>query len=213
MVDPVLLIDVGGVVGGVDNRLAGRHAGPERRAGEARTDGQHEIGFGHELGDHLRPRAGRGPERERVRFGNRAFARIGGEDRRRNELGQRCETIARLRIKHALPRQQQRVFRRQQHAHRRLDRVGVGSGALHRDGSIIELARVFGLPNFGRNLDEHRPAFAAAHGMIGAAHQVGELLHRMGKRRPFGDRPVHVGGAEHRPHVLPRQRQPGRNDE
>jgi hypothetical protein len=105
MVDPILLIDVGGVVGGMDDRLAGRHAGPERRAGETRADGQHEIGFGHELGDHLRPRAGRGPERERMRFGNRAFARVGGEDRRRNELGQRREAITRLRIKYALPRQ------------------------------------------------------------------------------------------------------------
>jgi hypothetical protein len=105
------------------------------------------------------------------------------------------------------------MFRRQQHAHCRLDRVGIGGGTLHRNGSVIELAPIFGLPNFRRNLDEHRPAFAAAHRLIGAAHQVGEFLHRMGQRRPFGDRPVHLGGAEHRPHILPRQRQAGRNHE
>ena len=146
-----------------------------------------------------------------MRFGYRAFARIGGEDRRRNELGQGCKLIARGGVEHALPRQQQRMFRRQQHAHRRLDRVGIGGGALRRNGSVIELTRIFGLPNFGRNLEEHRPALAAAHGLVSAAHQVGKFLHRMGQRRPLGDRPVHVGGAEYRAYVLPRQRQPGRN--
>src|SRR5215510_6586286 len=35
----------------------------------------------------------------------------------------------------------------------------------------------------------------------------------MGERGPLGDRPVDVGGAEYRPHVLSRQRQPGRNDQ
>jgi hypothetical protein len=105
------------------------------------------------------------------------------------------------------------MFRREQHAHRRLDRIGIWGGALHGDGSIIEFARVFGLPNFGRNLYEYRPALAAAHGVIGAAHQVRQLLHRMGQCRPFGDRPVHVGCAEYRAHVLARQRQPGGNHE
>src|SRR5262249_40995010 len=57
MVDAVLLVDVGSVVGGMDDGLTDGHAGPERGAGEARTDGQHEIGFRHELGEHLRPRA------------------------------------------------------------------------------------------------------------------------------------------------------------
>src|SRR5262244_4551951 len=35
----------------------------------------------------------------------------------------------------------------------------------------------------------------------------------MGERRPLGDRPVDVGGAEYRPDILSRQRQPGRNDQ
>src|SRR5499433_1558068 len=33
----------------------------------------------------------------------------------------------------------------------------------------------------------------------------------MRERGPLGDRPVDVGGAEYRPDILPRQRQPGRN--
>jgi hypothetical protein len=35
----------------------------------------------------------------------------------------------------------------------------------------------------------------------------------MRQRAPFGDRSVDVGSAEHRPHVLPRQRQSGGDDE
>src|SRR5262249_58932773 len=81
------------------------------------------------------------------------------------------------------------------------------------DGGVIELALVLGLPYLGRNLDEDRPTLAAAQGVIGAAHQVGQLLNRMRQRRPLSDRPVDVGGAEYRPDILSRQRQPGRNDQ
>src|SRR5262245_50237974 len=35
----------------------------------------------------------------------------------------------------------------------------------------------------------------------------------MRQRRPLGDRPVDIGGAEYRPDILSRQRQPGRNDQ
>src|SRR5262249_52285626 len=83
---------------------------PGRGAGEARADGQHEIGLRHELGEHLRPRARGRPERERMAFGNGALARVGGDHRRRNELGQSAQPVARLGIKHALPGQQQRIF-------------------------------------------------------------------------------------------------------
>ena len=172
-----------------------------------------EIGFGHELSEHLWPRAGGRPKRERVAFGNGALARIGGDHRRRNELGQGAQPVARLRIEHALPGQQQRIFRLEQHAHRGLDRVGIRRRALDRNGSVVELAPVLGFPYFGRNLDEDGPALAAAHGVIGAAHQVGQLLDRMRQRRPLGDRPVDLGSAEDRPDILSRQRQPGRNDQ
>src|SRR5215831_17440011 len=149
----------------------------------------------------------------RSAFGKGALARIGGDHRRRNELGQSAEPIARFGIKHALPGQQQRIFRLEQHAHRGLDRVGIGGCALDRDGGVIELALVLGLPYLGWNLDEDGPALAAAHGVIGAPHQVGQLLNGMRQRRPLGDRPIDVGGAEYRPDILPRQRQPGRNDQ
>ena len=104
-------------------------------------------------------------------FGNGALARIGGDHRRRNELGQGAQPVARFGIEHALPGQQQRIFRVEQHAHRGLDRVGIRRRALDWDGSVIEVARVFGFPYLGRNLDEDGPALAAAHGVIGAAHQ------------------------------------------
>src|SRR5262249_16705543 len=50
MVDAVLLVDVGGVVGGMDDGLARRHAGPERGAGEARARGQPRPGLRHARG-------------------------------------------------------------------------------------------------------------------------------------------------------------------
>ncbi len=48
--------------------------------------------------------------------------------------------------------------------------------------------------------------------MIGAPHQVRQFLHVMRQRRPLGHRAIDVGGAEHRPHILPRQRQPAGDD-
>ena len=49
--------------------------------------------------------------------------------------------------------------------------------------------------------------------MIGAPHQVGQFLHVVRQRRPLGHRAVHVGGAEYRTYILPRQRQAAGNDE
>ena len=49
--------------------------------------------------------------------------------------------------------------------------------------------------------------------MIGAPHQVGQFLRRVRQRRPFGDRAINVSGAEHRPHVLPRERQAAGDDQ
>jgi hypothetical protein len=49
--------------------------------------------------------------------------------------------------------------------------------------------------------------------VVRAPHQVGQFLHRMRQRRPLGDWAVDVGGAEHRPHILPRERQRARNHE
>ena len=102
VIGAVLLVDVARVVGRMDDGLAGRHARPERRLGEARADREHQIGLGHELGVHLRPRAGRGAERQRMAFGDRALARIGGDDRRGQKLGQRREPLAGLGVVHAL---------------------------------------------------------------------------------------------------------------
>ncbi len=48
--------------------------------------------------------------------------------------------------------------------------------------------------------------------MVGAAHQVGQLLHVVRQRRPFGDRPIDVGSAKHWTHVLPRQRDTAGDD-
>ena len=213
VVDAVFLVDIRGVVGRMDDCLTRRHSGAERGSGEARPDRQDEIGIGHEVRDHFRPRARGCAEREEMVFGDGALARIGSDDRRRNKLGQGCEAIARVGIEHALSRQQQRSLGPEQHAHRRLDRVGIGRRALHRHRCVIELARVLRLPHLGGNLDEHRAALPAAHGVIRPAHQVGQLLNRMRHGRPFGDGPINVGSAEHRPHVLPRQRQTCRDDE
>ena len=46
-----------------------------------------------------------------------------------------------------------------------------------------------------------------------AAHEVGQFVDPVRERRPFGDGTIDIGGAEHRPHVAARQRQPGRNDQ
>jgi hypothetical protein len=49
--------------------------------------------------------------------------------------------------------------------------------------------------------------------VIGAAHQIRQFLDRMRQRRPLGDRPIDIGGAEGRPQMLPCQRQSGWNDQ
>ena len=70
-----ILVDVGRVVGGMDDRLAFGQRGPERGLGQARTDRKDQIGPRHELREHLGLRARGGAERQRMRFGDRALAR------------------------------------------------------------------------------------------------------------------------------------------
>jgi hypothetical protein len=70
----VLLVDVGSVVGGMHDGLARRHAGSERRLGQAGTHGKDEIGLGHEIGERLAARPGRGAKRQRMVLGDRALA-------------------------------------------------------------------------------------------------------------------------------------------
>ena len=146
-------------------------------------------------------------------FRDRALARVGGDDRRRHQLGQRRKLLAGLGVVHALPGPQHRVLRREQHLHGLLDRVGIGRHALHRHRRVVELALEFGLGHLVGNFDQHRAGLAGAHGVIGAPHQVGQFLRRMRQRRPLGDRAIHVGGAEHRPHVLPGERQAAGDDQ
>ena len=146
-------------------------------------------------------------------FGDRALARIGGRDRGGNELSQRRKLLAGLRVMHALPGQDQRVLRREQHLHGLLDRIRIGRHPGHRHRRVVERALEFRLEHLVGHLDHHRAAFARAHGVIGAPHQIGQFLHIVRQRGPFGDRAVDVGGAEHRPHVLPRQRQTAGDDQ
>ncbi len=94
-----------------------------------------------------------------------------------------------------------------------LDQIGIGRAAQHRHRHVIELALEAGFEHLVGNLEQHRAALAAAHGVEGAAHQLRQLPHRMGHGGPFGDRTVDVGGPEGRPDVLPLGRKAGRNDQ
>ena len=146
-------------------------------------------------------------------IGDRAFARIGGDDRRRQHLRQRGKPVAGFGVMHALPGPQQRMLGREQHFDGFLDGGRIGRGALHWHRAIIEVALEFRLKDLVRHLDQHRPGFARAHGVVGAPHQVGQLRYVMRERRPLGDRAVNVGGAEYRAYILPRQRQAAGNNE
>jgi len=213
MIDGVFLVDVAGVVGRMDNSLAGRHAGTEWRLGQARADREHHVGLRHPVGVHLRPRTGRSAERQRVALGDGALAGIGCGDRGRNELGKRREPVARLGVDHAGAGKNHRVLRREQHLCGLFHRVGVGRDALDRDGLVIELALELGVVHLVRDFDQRRAGLARAHGVVSAAHQIGQLLDIMGERRPLRHGAVGVSGAEHWAQVLPRQRQAARHDQ
>jgi hypothetical protein len=114
-------------------------------------------------------------------------------------------------IQHALPRKQQWVPRGCEQARRLLDGIGIGRHAENRHRLVIELAVVLRFPDLRRHFDQHRASLAAGHGVVGAPHQIGKLLHGMRQRRPFGDRPIDVGGTKHRTHILPGQRQAARD--
>ena len=144
--------------------------------------------------------------------GDGALARIGGDDRRRQEFRERRKPVAGFGIVHALASPKQRMLGGKQHLHGLLDRRRIRRGTLHRDRPVIERAFEFRLEYFVRHFDEHRPGFARAHGVIGAPHQVRQFVHVMRQRRPLGHRAIDVGGAEHGPHILPRQRQPAGDD-
>jgi len=91
----------------------------------------------------------------------------------------------------------------QQRPRRFLDQAGIRRGAQDRYRRVIELAFVGRFEDLVGDLEQNRAAFAAAHGVVGAAHQVRKLLHAVGHGGPFGDRPVDFGGPEGRPDVLP----------
>ena len=146
-------------------------------------------------------------------FGDRALARVGGGDRRGNKLGKGRQPLAGLGVVNAGAGQDQRILGREQHLRRLLHRVRIGRHALDRDRPVVELALELGLRHLVGNLDQHRPGLARAHGVIGAAHQIGQLLRAVRERRPLGHRAVGVGGAEHRPEILPRQRQAAGDDQ
>ena len=184
----VILVDVAGVVGRVDDGLAGRYARPERRPGQARADGENEVGARHEFRVHFRPRAGGGAERQRMALRDRALTGIGGGDRGRDQLGEGCKPLAGAGVVHALAGPQQRVFCCEQHAHGVLHRRRIGRKAHRHDGGIVERALIFGIPHVVRDLDQHRTTLAGAHRVIGAPHQVGQLLHRMRECGPFRHR-------------------------
>ena len=90
---------------------------------------------------------------------------------------------------------------------------GSGAGALHRHRLVNQLALELGLGDFVRHFDQHRAGFAGAHRLIGAPHQVGQFLHVVRQRRPFGHRPIDGGGAEGRAHILLGQRHAAGHDQ
>ena len=94
-----------------------------------------------------------------------------------------------------------------------LDQVGIGRGAQNRHRHIIEALLEFCAEHLVGHLEQDRAALAAAHGVEGAAHQVGKLLDRMRHGGPFGDTAVDVGGPEGRADILPLGREAGRNDQ
>ena len=102
MLDAIFLVDVGCVVAGMNDGLARRHGRPEIGAGQARADGKDKIGAAEEIGERFGARARRRAERERMAVGDRALAGIGGDHRRRNELGERRQPFGGLGVMHAL---------------------------------------------------------------------------------------------------------------
>ncbi len=75
--------------------------------------------------------------------GDGALAGIGGDDRRRHELGERREPLAGLGIMHALTGPQQRMLCCEQHLDGFFDGLGIGRAAQHRHRRVVELALVY----------------------------------------------------------------------
>ncbi len=146
-------------------------------------------------------------------FGDRALAGIGAADGRWDQLGERGKLLAGVGVVHALPRPEQRLLGGEQQLHRAFDRVGIGCGAHDGHGLMVELALILGFEHVVGHFEEHGTGLAAAHRVIGAAQKIGKLVDMMGERRPFGDRPEDVGGAEGRLLIVAVGREARRDDQ
>ncbi len=177
IVGRVVLVEVALVIGGVDERLAGRDTGRHPVAGEATSDAEDHVGLAEILQGVPGHGRATGAECQRVILGERALGFHRGHDRSLEQVGQLEQIIRRLGVQHPLAGVNHRPPRLAKHAGRRLDLARIGAGRRHLDRPV-RLDQGVGhvlVQDVGGDLDHRRARAAHAHHADGPAHDVRDL--------------------------------------
>jgi len=170
----LILVDVGGVEGGVDDRLARRHRLAEAGVGERAADPEDHVGRLQEVVGRAGQCQPRRAERQRVRLREGALAAEAGGHRRFEQFGQFAQGIPRLGVVDPLPGVDHRALRRDEDARHLGDRrrVGAAAGARHR--AVAQFAGQFLRVDIGRDFHDRRARATVADAGEGAAHRVAD---------------------------------------
>ena len=138
VVNVVVLVDVGGVVGGLNHGLARRDGHYHIVAGEAGANTEDNVGAANEVNHGAGGSQGGGTQGQRVSLREGALTQQCGGHRNLDKLGKLLEFLRGLSIHNSLARHNHRIPRRAQGAGSRLDIPGVRLGCHLSAGGIEE---------------------------------------------------------------------------
>ena len=197
-----VLVDLRGIVGVVDERLAAPHGLAIEGAGEARPQAQHHVTF---LKPAVRGQCGHaaaGAQCERVRLVHGGLAGHRAEDRHRGQFRQGAEFRRGPREQHPGTGPDQRPLCVEQRRHG-IFHIARRRLLAHRGWRHIAQApfRHLGMTGIGGEFHHHRPRRAIAQGVKGAAHHVADLRRIVDRLHALGDASIVRRGGEVRPHM------------
>ena len=195
----VVLVEVPHIVGGVDDDLARWEGGGHAMLGEARPNGEDDVGAPQEMIHRAAHHSAAAPQGEGMVFREGALAL---QSRHHGDLEEVCQLDqlgCGLRIEHSLAGMDQRVLRLEQHAGCSLDipRVSGGAGRLHR-GILQRRCAHLLQGHIGRDLDHDRTRTVVLQEIERPPHHFGYLLRQIQRLHRPGHRRIGARRAEER---------------
>ena len=170
------LVEVHGIVGGVDDQLARPDGGRERGVAEAGADDQQGVALAQVVGGHGGYNPGASPGGKLVGLVKGALAHQRGHHRDAQQLGHVLQLSVSLGPVDSLPDPDHGVLGRQQPLGRLLHRAAVRPGPYRRHRIVGVFAFELGPCHVARYLHHHRSRAAGAQRLVGAAHPCLDVI-------------------------------------